>query len=902
MDPASVNRANDSNFPSFHNNSNRLSVPDDSNLPSVHNDSTRFLPFHMKTYHQDYPPALVQPETQLLFLLSGSALVIADGNSFPVQAEDIFLINGNETVQIAGASWDAIGLSFDSDEIARSMGTRPDRFDVCSSGNTYSARYDYLRFCMAHLADFNPRKEAVFRSLSIFYALYSHLTANHKAPPLQTASPDRQNREKLQTVIQFINEHYKENLTLSDAASVLNYSNPYFSAFFKKYAGKTFLDYYNEIRLNHAVRDLLSGRDSIESIALKNGFSDTRSLTTLFKRKYQTLPNLYRRSHSLIAVQDGSAITGGAVYAETGDGFSVKSGTEFSSTAENGVSARAERAADCPKTSSGQHPSLAKYLNVFREDHDFNSASAENPRIIDAGTVPFAESIQHLTHNYHNMICVGSAKQFLYKEVQEMLIRVQKEIGFRYTKFHGLLSDDMMVYSEDSQGNPHYSFTFIDKVFDFMLSIGLRPLCQLSFMPIALAEDPGRLVDFYHYNTSPPKNLKKWTDLVTALLEHLIHRYGLEEVKTWLFCVWNEPDETVSQFSWSNRMRFYDFYRSTYRAVKSVCRELRFGTPSFLLSVHEESDWANGFFSYTVLNDCRPDFMNIHYYDNSLFEHDMRDRFRGERGFSVENMEQSFPLTVDPYAFMKFINTIKGLMRKYNMRSLPIYLTEWNLTISHRDLINDTCFKSCHLIKNLLENYDRLESFSYWCLTDFIEELQISNELYHGGLGLFTYNGIPKAHYNAFRLLGYLGDELLKKGDGYFITRSRDRVSILLYNYEHYSRLFAAGSRSGLTDTNRYAPFEEMSTARFTVRISGLGTYTRALIKERYVNQSAGSSYDAWARMGNKPDFTREDYAILKQQSLPGISLHQETVTDGSLTLHTRMLPLEIRLLEVELS
>ena len=135
-------------------------------------------------------------------------------------------------------------------------------------------------------------------------------------------------------------------------------------------------------------------------------------------------------------------------------------------------------------------PSLEKYLTVFHEEIDFTRAFSENPRIIDAGSMSVQAKGKHLTHNYRTMICVGNATQFLYAEIQEMLRRVQKEIHFRYVKFHGLLSDGMMVYSEDANGMAHYSFTMIDKVIDFLLSIDLRPLCQLSFMPIALAEDP----------------------------------------------------------------------------------------------------------------------------------------------------------------------------------------------------------------------------------------------------------------------------------------------------------------------------------------------------------------------------------------------------------------------------
>ena len=73
------------------------------------------------------------------------------------------------------------------------------------------------------------------------------------------------------------------------------------------------------------------------------------------------------------------------------------------------------------------------------------------------------------------------------------------------------------------------------------------------------------------------------------------------------------------------------------------------------------------------------------------------------------------------------------------------------------------------------------------------------------------------------------------------------------------------------------------------------------LVKERYVNQYAGSSFDAWARMGSRPFQTADDRQILEQQSLPGLYLHQEQVEQGSLTLHIRMAPLEIRLMEIEL-
>ena len=223
-----------------------------------------------------------------------------------------------------------------------------------------------------------------------------------------------------------------------------------------------------------------------------------------------------------------------------------------------------------------------------------------------------------LAHNFKNMCCVGSAKQFLYSEVQEMLRTVQQKIQYKYVKFHGILSDEMMVYMEKEDGTPVYSFTMIDKVLDFILSINLRPLIQLSFMPLALASDPSKLIYMWNFNTSPPKDMKKWTNLVTAIIGHTIRRYGLDEVKKWLFCVWNEPDGSVDSFGWKDAYEFYNFYKETYLAVKEIDKGLMFGTPSLLLQPDTDQKWTTNFLEYSVQNNCMADFLNIHYYDNSF--------------------------------------------------------------------------------------------------------------------------------------------------------------------------------------------------------------------------------------------------------------------------------------------
>ncbi len=837
------------------------------------NNYKDIFPVQIRYYNYRSTIAHWHPRIELYFVLSGQATVHVEDEEYLLQEEDVLLINSNDTHSIISNNAETMCLELNLEGIPYFKADLSARFNLNSSGNTRAPRYDFIKYLMSQFIRVNESAEHPYKTLSLFYSLYGHLMENFLAPPLQDLSSSRKNKDRINSITDYIYDHYKEVLTLSDVADAHGLSAPYFSSFFEKNTGKTFLTFYNEIRLKYATRELLNSDESIEKIALSNGFNDSRSFVSLFKKKYGDLPSNYRKQHIRCS--------------------SLLDNTENNDNEQKSGAAAVEYIIG--------FDSLMKYEHIYSDSKAAPVMLDSSIKIIDAGKISVTGDYLPLSHNYHKLICVGSANQFLYQEVQEMIKRTQSEIGFEYVKFHGILSDDMMVYNEDTQGNPQYSFTMIDKVFDFILSVGLRPLCQLSFMPIALSSCKERLVDFYHYNTAPPKDIKKWEDLIYAFMEHIINRYGMKEIKKWLFCVWNEPDETVKEFSWENREMFFDFYCRTYRVVKSFDSKLQFGTPSLLLSITEEDGWAAEFFKYITQEKCVPDFLNIHYYDNTLFEADKRDRTR-EDSFSAQNMSNFFPLSDDPYAFMKFINNLKLLMKHYHMKSIPVYLTEWNLTISHRDLLNDTCFKACYLAKNLLENYDRLSSFGYWVLTDFIEEMPLPNDLYHGGLGLFTYNGIPKAHYNAFKLFGYLKGQMIARGDGYFITREDNKIVFILYNYEHFSKLFASGTKSISDNANRYESFSFMDNAKFMVTFTDIDNiYTKALIKERLINQNYGSSFDAWVKMGAQPLTKEEDMELLRQQSQPGLYIHRDSIHNNELSINLNMAPLEVRSVEVEL-
>ena len=135
-------------------------------------------------------------------------------------------------------------------------------------------------------------------------------------------------------------------------------------------------------------------------------------------------------------------------------------------------------------------------------------------------------------HNafFANVVGAGRAAEGLRADWQRDLAIVHDQCGFKYIRFHGLLQDEMGVYSEDKQGNPVYNFQYVDSLYDSILKIGMKPFVEFGFMPQTLASG-SKTVFWWKGNITPPKDYEKWARLIRVLVEHWTQRYGSEEVK-----------------------------------------------------------------------------------------------------------------------------------------------------------------------------------------------------------------------------------------------------------------------------------------------------------------------------------------------------------------------------------
>ncbi|HWT26781.1 MAG TPA: hypothetical protein VN131_02475, partial [Mobilitalea sp.] len=421
----------------------------------------------------------------------------------------------------------------------------------------------------------------------------------------------------------------------------------------------------------------------------------------------------------------------------------------------------------------------------------------------------------------------------------------------------------------------------------FLYKIKVKPFLELSFMPELLAKNRHTVFSNRPSFVSMPGNTSRWSFLIKGFLLHCMERYGKKEVEAWLFEFWNEPDMT-EMFWYDSVEDYFAFYDSTYKTVKSISEKLLIGGPA-VCNLSNIEELLQRYFEYCKTMDCLPDFFTFHnYLHNASLDEIHNSYYSGNKRITLSN---------DSDYLKKCIEHITRLIAEYNYNPGNIHMTEWNASPSHRDLSRDTLFMASYIVKNILENMDLVSSFGYWTITDYIEEFPLPKECFHGGLGVITANGIKKAGYHAFTFLKRLGTDKISSGPGYYITSDANGYQVLLYNYCHYDPLYCSMDHSGITYTDRYKIYRDNVDKTIQLTLKGFNEATYR-ITEQTVNQSHGSSFDAWVDMGCPENMTQENIEYLRSKAVP---LYHEAVVviKDTYLLQRCLTPHEIRMIEI---
>jgi xylan 1,4-beta-xylosidase len=447
-----------------------------------------------------------------------------------------------------------------------------------------------------------------------------------------------------------------------------------------------------------------------------------------------------------------------------------------------------------------------------------------------------------LPHFWEQMFGSGRANLALRADYRADLRKVKGVTDFRYVRFHAILDDENDVYSEDAHGNPVYNFSYVDQIYDGLLKNGVRPYVEISFMPKALAAQDVSQGFWYKPIVSPPQSYAKWDALITAFAQHLVDRYGIDEVSKWYFEVWNEPNIDF----WAGvpkQQSYFELYDHTARALKAVSPRIRVGGPATA-----QAAWVGDLIAHATKNHVPLDFVSTHVYGNDSSQ----NVFGDNRPIAPHQMVCA--------AVAKVHKEILDSARPH----IPLIWSEFNATYMNQPEITDSIYMGPWLADTIRKCDGMVNMMSYWTFSDVFEEQGPVKTPFYGGYGLIAEDRIPKPAFNAFAMLHELGDERIAAPENNVLVTRRDDGTLVIATW------------------NLVEPDANGSDKQVTLALTGVAPDAQVSIERS--DAQHGDTLAAWKKMGSPRYPTPEQIVALKKASQPG-SPAIDHLKNGQLTL-----------------
>jgi xylan 1,4-beta-xylosidase len=424
------------------------------------------------------------------------------------------------------------------------------------------------------------------------------------------------------------------------------------------------------------------------------------------------------------------------------------------------------------------------------------------------------------------------------------------------------------VFSLDPNGKPVYDFTITDETFDEYKKAGVRPMVELGFMPRDLAATvPGVNTYQVHYpgnttagaSNNPPKDYALWGELVRKYTEHLVERYGKQEVSTWYFEVWNEPDISYWHGTPAEYFRLYDYAVAGVRAAQP---NALVGGPA---STGPNSDKAGAFL-------------------DSFLKHCLNDKSAADGKpvplSFISYHPKGHPTIVDGHVRMGLMNELKAaeagfqIVAKYPQYiHLPIILSEadpegcaaCSMKVNPANAYRNGPLYAVYTAVAIKELFELQDRYKVNLLAMLSWSFEFEGKDYFEGFRTLATNGVDKPVLNVFRMAALMSgarvmtsssgqvplDDILSKGVNLtpdvdaLATKAQHEAAVMLWNY-HDDDLPAA-------------------SAEVEVKIAGIPSGVKKVLLEHYrIDGMRSNSYTVWKAMGSPQAPSPEQYAQLK--------------------------------------
>ena len=447
------------------------------------------------------------------------------------------------------------------------------------------------------------------------------------------------------------------------------------------------------------------------------------------------------------------------------------------------------------------------------------------------------------------------------------------ELGFRYIRFHAIFHDDLGTVKV-VDGKTVYDWSKIDQLYDAFLATGIKPFVELGFTPEAMKTSEDSIFYWKGWTSHPRPEM--WRDLVDNFVRHLIERYGEEEVRSWYFEVWNEPN--LDGF-WEDgdQQAYFDLYENTARTIKAIDPQLRVGGPATAGAA-----WVPELLQFAESRNLPVDFVATHTYGV-------------EGGFLDEEGNGDNKLSRNPDAVVGDVRRVREQIEATKFAGVPLFFTEWSTSYNPRDPIHDSYISAAYILEKLKGSQGLAQGMSYWTYSDIFFEAGPPDRAFHGGFGLMTMRGVRKASWFAYKYLNALQGNAIPTSDPQtYAATDGSTISALVWSWELPDQ--PVSNRPFYTKVHPTKPSRPAD-----VRLMNMapGTYTLTV---RRTGFKANDAYTHYLEIGSPKTLTPAQLAEMQEMTrdLPETTRTVRVGRDGRFSTSIPMRANDVILLQLE--
>jgi len=784
---------------------------------------------------------------ELLFVISGKLAITIEEDTFQLNKGDIIVVNINRKHSYNGSMELVLGRFLISYAKVRELLGQDHVLFWCNSTIDYNEAYEDLRKVIVKIFNQSLQKAKKDRIYigGMYYQMLHILVENFllTSNDLQYEAEKDKNDDRIQKIFAYIRANYRENITLEDVAKHLYLSPTYVSKYIKQRSNINFVELLNTVRLGRAMEDLMYSDDSIVKVALENGFASIVAYNRAFKEAYNMTPSEFRKQRKSQRIQTDNQ-------------------------------------------EQKRQMLIEKKVEEYLE-HNVNQQEKQTTGLIAEADMENPDTTEWNGYCC-KMINAGAAKDLMTSTFQEQLLSCKAVMGFEYVRFWDIYAPEMYIDIHESKEQQNYSR--LNTVTDFLVKNNLKPYIELGFKPVRILKTTRKAVKeverAQQFNSDV--EMRKF---YSNLIRHFVKRYGSEEVQGWYFEYWEKINvnyQTLKSYYYTTlsddaHKEYFRCFSIIAEEFRSCLAEVRIGGGGFPVRMYGEEGFAQILTMWKKEKE-KPDFISLSCYP--YVQEKEADSYYEKR-------------TTDLEFVMHNIEMASNAMKKAGFPEVRLHVSEYSLSLSNRNVINDSCLKGAFLVHNAISCLGKAEIMGHWLFTDAYADEQDAGTLLFGGCGLLTKDGIAKPAYYAFEFLNRMYRQILQTNHNFLMTRSESgSVRIVCHNLKkpNFNYYITEEDQLQIKDLPSISDDREFLTILFKINHMKDGIYT---IKKNRINRNHGSVQDKWVALNMESELTMREMEYLKTVSVGDISFQQIEIKDNILEFDVALEPNEIQYIHI---